>query len=202
MAKRTELMPTSFRGVTYRTRIEARWAVFFDRLGVTFHYKPEKLELPDRQCCTPTFYVHEFEAYIWVFASSSEILIEESELAFKLFKSEQVNHVWLIMGPPNPEIANILDFSWCDVDPDFDPRSYSSVTELLFDEGIRSTMLEDRRDKFIYWLATDDGGRTYSIGGPGAVTDHDKWPLNHRSVEAAYLKSAHAFKRGWVEHPW
>jgi hypothetical protein len=36
---------TVYRGIEYRSRIEARWAVAFDTLDVEYHYEPESYEL-------------------------------------------------------------------------------------------------------------------------------------------------------------
>jgi hypothetical protein len=40
-----EAIQTSYKGTTYRSKIEARWATFFDCLGVTYEYEPESFEL-------------------------------------------------------------------------------------------------------------------------------------------------------------
>ena len=42
-------IPTRYAGVTYRSRLEARWAVMFDALGWPFTYEPVDLEryIPD-----------------------------------------------------------------------------------------------------------------------------------------------------------
>jgi hypothetical protein len=39
-------LPTTYRGTTFRSRLEARWAVFFDTLGVRWEYEPEGFTLP------------------------------------------------------------------------------------------------------------------------------------------------------------
>lgn len=35
---------TTYRGVAFRSRLEARWAVFFDKLGIEWEYEPEGYE--------------------------------------------------------------------------------------------------------------------------------------------------------------
>lgn len=39
-------IPTMYRGVTFRSRLEARWAVFYDALGIGWHYEHEGYQLP------------------------------------------------------------------------------------------------------------------------------------------------------------
>lgn len=37
---------TRYKGYRFRSRLEARWAVFFDTLGLSWEYEPEGFELP------------------------------------------------------------------------------------------------------------------------------------------------------------
>lgn len=39
-------IPATYNGVTFRSRTEARWAVFFDALGVRWEYEHEGYQLP------------------------------------------------------------------------------------------------------------------------------------------------------------
>jgi hypothetical protein len=39
-------IPTTHNGITFRSRTEARWAVFFDQLGIAYRYEQEGFELP------------------------------------------------------------------------------------------------------------------------------------------------------------
>ena len=40
------ILPTTWNGVLYRSRTEARWACFFDSLGLRYEYEPEGFGLP------------------------------------------------------------------------------------------------------------------------------------------------------------
>jgi hypothetical protein len=42
-----QAIQTRYNGFHFRSRIEARWAVFFDVLGIPYEYEPEKFGLPD-----------------------------------------------------------------------------------------------------------------------------------------------------------
>lgn len=61
----TEIKPieTLYRGYRFRSRMEARWAVFMDHLGVKFDYEPEAYALPSGGYL-PDFFVPELDAYI------------------------------------------------------------------------------------------------------------------------------------------
>lgn len=46
---------TRYAGYRFRSRLEARWAVFFDALGIGWEYEPEGFELPDGTRYLPDF---------------------------------------------------------------------------------------------------------------------------------------------------
>ncbi len=48
---------TEYGGIKFRSRLEARWAVFFDTLGWRWTYEPEGFQLPSGWYL-PDFYVH------------------------------------------------------------------------------------------------------------------------------------------------
>lgn len=48
---------TEYNGYRFRSRLEARWAVFFDTLGVDYEYEPEGFQLPSGRRYLPDFRV-------------------------------------------------------------------------------------------------------------------------------------------------
>lgn len=48
-------IPTRYKGYNFRSRLEARWAVFFDALGIKWEYEPEGYELSDGTRYLPDF---------------------------------------------------------------------------------------------------------------------------------------------------
>lgn len=55
---------TKYKGYRFRSRLEARWAVFFDALGLEWEYEPEGYDLGDLGWYLPDFYLPEEK--IWV----------------------------------------------------------------------------------------------------------------------------------------
>lgn len=49
---------TQYKGYRFRSRLEARWAVFFDALGIEWEYEPEGFELDDGTRYLPDFLLH------------------------------------------------------------------------------------------------------------------------------------------------
>lgn len=50
-------IPTTYRGVQFRSRLEARWAQFMDRIGVVWEYEPEGVQLKDGTRYLPDFWL-------------------------------------------------------------------------------------------------------------------------------------------------
>jgi hypothetical protein len=45
-AEYIQAIPTEWKGVTFRSRLEARWAIYFDQLGLPYCYEQEGFDLP------------------------------------------------------------------------------------------------------------------------------------------------------------
>ena len=54
-------IPTEYNGHLFRSRLEARWAVFFDACGVEWEYEPEGYDLGDGVRYLPDFLLHGVE---------------------------------------------------------------------------------------------------------------------------------------------
>ena len=55
---------THYNGYRFRSRLEARWAVFFDAAGIEYEYEPEGYVLSDGTCYLPDFYLPWFHMYV------------------------------------------------------------------------------------------------------------------------------------------
>ena len=51
---------TTYRGWKFRSRLEARWAVFFDALRIAWEYEPEGFEFADGERYLPDFFLPGF----------------------------------------------------------------------------------------------------------------------------------------------
>jgi hypothetical protein len=50
-------IPTIYRNTKFRSRLEARWAEFFDMIGVVWEYEPEGYVAADGTCYLPDFWL-------------------------------------------------------------------------------------------------------------------------------------------------
>ena len=57
---------TAYKGYRFRSRLEARWAVFFDALGLEWQYEPEGFEFEGGVRYLPDFYLPKFDSGVYV----------------------------------------------------------------------------------------------------------------------------------------
>jgi hypothetical protein len=57
---------TYYNGYRFRSRLEARWAVFFDAMGIKYEYEPEGFAMSDGTAYLPDFYLPESKQYFEV----------------------------------------------------------------------------------------------------------------------------------------
>ena len=58
-----QTIPTTYNGIKYRSRLEARWAVFFDEIGVKYYYEHEDFLFKSGKRYLPDFYLPEIDAF-------------------------------------------------------------------------------------------------------------------------------------------
>jgi len=59
-----QAIQTRYKGHRFRSRLEARWAAFFDAAGIHWQYEPEGYVLADGRSYLPDFYLPELEVHI------------------------------------------------------------------------------------------------------------------------------------------
>lgn len=64
MADIIQAIETIYDGYRFRSRLEARWAVFFNAAGIEYQYEPEGFDLEDVGYYLPDFYLPKFAAYV------------------------------------------------------------------------------------------------------------------------------------------
>lgn len=57
---------TVYKGYRFRSRLEARWAVFFDKFGIEWIYEPEGFDLGEIGWYLPDFYLPETQWFVEV----------------------------------------------------------------------------------------------------------------------------------------
>jgi len=74
---RTRAITTRYAGYAMRSRLEARWAVFFDHLGVKWEYEPEGFELGNGLRYLPDFWLPDWKMWVEVKPSAIDAVTRE-----------------------------------------------------------------------------------------------------------------------------
>lgn len=107
--------PTTFKGIDYRSKLEAKWAAFFDALDVRVEYEPQGFMFHDPVgqsiSYRPDFYFPEFEA--WGEVKPVAPTRAESAKAEMLSKNTH-QAVYIFIGPPQNDVGQVWIY-----DPEF-----------------------------------------------------------------------------------
>jgi hypothetical protein len=99
-------IPTTYNNIKFRSRLEARWAVFFDQLGIKYLYEFEGFELENREWYLPDFYLPEYGIYCEV--KPSIIEVDENINTFNEFGK---GRYWLLLLVGTPNVNTTYLFS-------------------------------------------------------------------------------------------
>lgn len=97
---------TVYNGYRFRSRLEARWAVFFDAAKIKYEYEPEGFELPDGTKYLPDFYLPWFNCYVEI-KPNSETEIEKATAIAKKISTEKA--LLLCVGLPSDDNITLYD---------------------------------------------------------------------------------------------
>lgn len=101
-----KVIPTAYKGVTYRSRTEARWAVFFEAMGWPFTYEAEGANL-DGEWYLPDFWLPAFQTFVEI--KGADPTDDERRLAAKLHDAPG-KRVLLIAGAPGRDTHKVWDW--------------------------------------------------------------------------------------------
>lgn len=101
-------LPTRYNGQRFRSKTEARWAIFFDILNVPYAYEPEPYHLGDH-FYLPDFYL--LEQRCWIEIKGAEPTAVEREKAAALCA---VRHepVFIFAGAPHAAGFPVAAYTW------------------------------------------------------------------------------------------
>lgn len=99
MSTRLKAIETSYRGYAFRSRIEARWAIFFDTLGLKWDYEPEGYDLAGTYYL-PDFWVPSLSAWVEIKGKRPSKDEEEKARLLALFSKKWV---YLFFGDVSQE---------------------------------------------------------------------------------------------------
>ena len=95
---------TNYKGYRFRSRLEAKWAVFFDALDIKWEYELEGFEFSDGQRYLPDFYLPTFCGGMYC-----EVKYNKGDFSKAWqFCEESGDSIWLCEGVPDYKIYKFL----------------------------------------------------------------------------------------------
>ncbi len=94
MAQILKAIPTTYHGIEFRSKLEAKYAQAFDRLGIAWEYEGHGFRFDDGTCYCPDFYMPEIDTYFEV----KGVLSDDSMRKVVLLAKEQKR---VVVGPPD-----------------------------------------------------------------------------------------------------
>lgn len=101
-----QAIETVYRGYRFRSRLEARWAVFFDTLSIDFDYEPEGYDLAEAGYYLPDFYLPDLR--LWLEVKPQEANHEEKWKA-KVFAEQSGQNIAILQGRITAPILTYWD---------------------------------------------------------------------------------------------
>lgn len=105
----SEIKPieTVYNGYRFRSRLEARWAVFFDAMGIKYEYEPDGFEFGDGTKYLPDFLLHVLcQNHKAVYAEVKGSMSESDLHKIKLFGE---HHPIIVLGSLPGDLTEYLE---------------------------------------------------------------------------------------------
>jgi hypothetical protein len=172
---------TRYKGYRFRSRLEARWAVFMDCLGIEYLYEDEGFVLPNGKQYLPDFKVPAWKSYLEVKPAHPS--------------TEEIRKLWEL----------VQDTGWFGLIlyGDVWPGAHGIALIKPEDDWVRATCLippynqfgQCRRCEGTCLLMEDEwGGGAWRAIGEHTCGDHERWPLTGDS--APRIMNAYQTARG------
>lgn len=158
-------LETRYRGYRFRSRTEARWAVFFHHLGWAFEYEPEGFDL-NGTWYLPDFWLPGLGA--WLEVKGVAPTVDELGLATEL-ATRSGKEVLVAVGAPSAARQLVL------IEAD---GATSQEQDWRF--------MEDRRNAGDFWIESAIAARPIGIH---KGRDHDRYPIWTSTLQSALENS-------------
>ena len=174
---------TRYKGYRFRSRLEARWAVFFDAAGIAWEFEKEGFDLGSAGLYLPDFWLS--GAGIWVEIKPALPPDEEMGKIAALARAQD-SRVLLLMGQPwYGEYWGIAV-----------KRAVAEGNVGLHGRTI-SHLAVCRRCDSLGWIYENLDKGIYEAGVFGNCCDSERWPISFHLFNDAYQKARSArFEHG------
>jgi len=159
-----QAIETRYKGYRFRSRLEARWAVFFDALGVEWRYETEGFDLGDGLWYLPDFLLPEQQC--WIEIKGKPPTDRELLMAKKFCLGSEEGEVHVFVGDPYS----------CFVEYDPYEGSYISFTTAAHESALQlyREVLEKHGDTYAQRYLVDYSDRSADEKDEYGIVD--TWP--------------------------
>lgn len=91
-------LETKYNGITFRSRMEARWAVFMDEMEIKYIYEPEGFELEPGLFYLPDFWLPQFKSYLEI---KPVYPTKDEEYKASVLAEKSGHNVYVFCGNPS-----------------------------------------------------------------------------------------------------
>lgn len=138
-AKTIKAIETEYKGYRFRSRLEARWAVFFDALIIPFEYEKEGFDM-DGLWYLPDFWLPEQNAWLEIKGPELTDSDKEKAVMFRKLRTEPNNEEYFILrGDPYYSLEHGFSYDFHYTSGGFQKTNYAWVKcPLCLQYGIRT----------------------------------------------------------------
>lgn len=108
-----QAIETEYKGYKFRSRLEARWSVFFDAMNVKWEYEPEGFENDKGERYLPDFYLHGYDVWCEVKPNDYSKHRDIERACSFVTKDLKIRALVLLPGIPDPVYDNSLFWYRC-----------------------------------------------------------------------------------------
>lgn len=141
--QRLKAIETRYKGFRFRSRLEARWAVFFDAMGIPWEYEREGYDLGQNGLYLPDFWLPKWRVHLEVKGAWAT---EDEKQKCRALRDASERAVMLVSGPINN--FDSLIFCWDSTD------SSGGSSEWMFRFG---------HTTHPFYFVSDDSGRERDV---------------------------------------
>lgn len=201
---------TKYRGITFRSTLEADWAATLDSLRIGWQYEPQGLTLSSGVLYRPDFYLPAIGTWLEVKGPGVPGAEKAIELADAIrcscFGSDLDNDVRVDDGQDWFLASDLCECRWPGGEkvviglpsvPGIDGKSYGhGYTAWINPRGITLGLTKCRNCDACWWIEVSDNPRTVTCRRCFSPTRSDEWALSGE-VPFMRAKSGRWFSRRW-----
>lgn len=156
---------TTYRGYKFRSRLEARWAVFFQTLGFAWEYEKEGFELTNGDRYLPDFYLNDLKLWVEI---KPDWDCAELENNWEQFYHDKQEGILLLVGVPTADdnlVGRLLAWDATDGSAGSWDGWAIPCIKIIDGKKIPALSIESKRDRTIWTQGFGENEIELSQGG-------------------------------------